>query len=91
MQNTCLWAYADSKKAQISLRIYTVWLGPFLSTNRIIGYYRMYEWRAKALILCACEGWADMSRYEYLNFGEYPGLKYEESPLYKVKIFTFNQ
>ena len=39
----------------------TVWSGPSLSTNRIIRYYRMYEWKAKALmILCACAGWADM-------------------------------
>ena len=35
-------------KAQISLRIRAVWSGPSLSANRIVGYYRMYEWSAKA-------------------------------------------
>ena len=34
-------------KAQISLRICAVWSGLSLSANRIIGYYRMYEWRVK--------------------------------------------
>ena len=34
-------------KIQISLRIRADWSGPSLSSNRIIGYYRMYEWRAK--------------------------------------------
>ena len=38
-------------KVQISLRICTVWSGPSLCTYRIIGYYRMYEWRANA------QGW----------------------------------
>ena len=33
-------------KAQISLRIRAVWLGPSLSANRIIGHYRMYQWIA---------------------------------------------
>ena len=37
--------------------IYTVWSGPSLSINRIVGYYRMCDWRAKTLILCACAGW----------------------------------
>ena len=35
-----------------------------LSANWITGYYRMYEWRAKArMILCTCAGW-----YESLHF-----------------------
>ena len=38
--------YADSK-TQISLCFHAVWSGPPLSANRIIGYYRMFEWRAK--------------------------------------------
>ena len=42
-------------KAQISLRIRAVWSGQSLSAYIIIGYYRMYEWSAKArMILCAC-------------------------------------
>ena len=36
-------------KAQISLRTCAVWSGPSLSANRIIGYYKMYEWRANDL------------------------------------------
>ena len=42
-------------KAQISLCICAVWSRPSLSTNRIIGYYRMFQWRAnarKTLRLC---------------------------------------
>ena len=44
-------------KAQISLCIHAVWTGPSLSISRIIGYNRMYEWRAKRqMILWACTG-----------------------------------
>ena len=43
-------------KDQIRLRIRTVWSGPSLSANRIIGHCGMYEWWAKArIILFACE------------------------------------
>ena len=52
---TYLWVYA---KAQISLRMRAVWSGPSLSASRIIGHYRMYEWRANARMrLCACAEW----------------------------------
>ena len=34
--------YMWTVKAQISLRICAVWSGPSLSTNRSIGYYRMF-------------------------------------------------
>ena len=46
-------------KDQINPRIHAVWSGPSLSANKqIIGYYRIYEWRAKARMrLCACVGW----------------------------------
>ena len=45
-------------KAQISLPILAVWSGPLLSTNRTIGHYRMYQWRANAWMrLCTCVGW----------------------------------
>ena len=30
--------------------IHAVWSGPLLSAARIIGYYRMYQWRAKTQI-----------------------------------------
>ena len=47
-------------KAQISLRIRAVWSGSSLSANRIISYYRMYEWRANTkMILFACAGWSE--------------------------------
>ena len=49
-----LWTHAASE-GQISQRICTVWSGPFLSTARIIGYYRIYQWRVKApMRLCSC-------------------------------------
>ena len=41
-------------KAQTSLRIHAVWSRPSLSADKIIAYYRIYEWRAKArMIVCA--------------------------------------
>ena len=40
-------------KAQISLRIRAVWSGPSLSAYRIIGYYRINEWRAKTRMTLA--------------------------------------
>ena len=53
-------------KAQISLRIRAVWSGPLLSANRIIGYYRVYEWRAKAqMILCACARWSEPALFAH--------------------------
>ena len=49
---------AWTTKAQISLRIHTVWSELSLSTYRIIGHYRMYQWRAYArMALFACMGW----------------------------------
>ena len=35
-------------KAQNSLYIGMGWSGPSLSANRIIVYYRMYEWKANS-------------------------------------------
>ena len=47
--------YLQTAKAQISIR--AVCLGPSLSSDRIIGYYIMYHWRANARIRhCACTG-----------------------------------
>ena len=47
-------------KTKISLRICTVWSGLSLSANWIIGYYRLYEWRAKAqMIFRTYPGWSD--------------------------------
>ena len=41
----CIFGNMRRAKAQISLRIRAVWSGHSLSANRIIRYYRMYEWR----------------------------------------------
>ena len=47
-------------KDQIRLSIGAVGSGPSLSANRIIGYYRLFEWRAKyRVILWACARWAE--------------------------------
>ena len=42
----CVFRHMRTVKAQISLRIRAVWSGPSLSAYRIIGHYRMYQWRA---------------------------------------------
>ena len=45
---TCLRDYADGE----------VWSGPSLFADRIIGHYRMHQWRANARMrLCAYMGW----------------------------------
>ena len=54
----CIFGHKRTAKAQISLRIRAVWSGHSPSANRIIGYYRMYQWRANIRMrLCACVGW----------------------------------
>ena len=37
-----VFGYMRTVKAQICLRIRTVWSGPSLSANRVTGYYSMY-------------------------------------------------
>ena len=45
---------------QMSLRMCAVWQGHSLSANRIIEYYRIYEWRAKVwMIFCTYVGWSE--------------------------------
>ena len=52
--NKCA-GHMRTANAQISLRGCASWSGPSLSANKIIGYYRMYKWRAKTrMILRAC-------------------------------------
>ena len=64
---TSLCGFMQTAKAQISLRISTIWSGPSLSTNRIIGYYIMYECRAKAwMILSACPGWSESGHFAHV-------------------------
>ena len=43
-----VFGHMRTAKAQINLRIRAVWSGPTLSANRIIRYFRMYQWRANA-------------------------------------------
>ena len=63
----CLWAYVDSE-GQISLHIHAVWSEPSLSANRIIGYYRMYEYRAEAqMIPCICAGWSESAHFVHVQ------------------------
>ena len=60
---------SSGMKAQLNLHIREVCSGPSLYNNRIIEYYSMYEWRAKAPMIlllmrsmiwicafCTCEG-----------------------------------
>ena len=55
-------------KAQISLCIRTVWSGPSLSTNTIIGYYRLYEWSPKSwMVLCTFAGWSESVHFTYVQ------------------------
>ena len=54
---TCLQTYADYVDPDQPAHLCSL-TGPTPSASRIIGYYRMYEWREKAwMILCACTGW----------------------------------
>ena len=40
-----VFGHMRTAKAQISLRVRAGWSGPFLSANRTIEYYRIYEWK----------------------------------------------
>ena len=54
----CVIGHMRTAKAQIRLRIHAVWSVPSMSAYRIIGYYRIYEWRAKTrMVRCASTGW----------------------------------
>ena len=57
VMRNCVLAHMRTANSQISLRIRAVRSRPLLSANRIIGHYRMYQWRAHALMkFCACVG-----------------------------------
>ena len=63
-----VFGHMRTAKAQVSLRIRTIWSGPSLSANRIIGYYRMFEWRAKIqMILCAYAGWSEPAHFAHVR------------------------
>ena len=53
-------------KALIRLRECAVWSGPSLSANRIIGYYRVYEWRTR-IIVCACAGQSESAHFAHVR------------------------
>ena len=54
-------------KAQIRLHIRAVWSEPSLSANWTIGYYRMYEWRAKVrMVICSCAGWSESVHFAHI-------------------------
>ena len=49
--------HAQTVKTQIRLHGCAVWSGPLMSSARITGYYRLYQWWAKARIRpCGCAG-----------------------------------
>ena len=50
-------------KSQISLRIRAVWSSPSLTANRITGYNRMYERRAKARVILCSRAWRSDSAH----------------------------
>ena len=63
-----IFGHMRTAKAQISLRIRAVWSEPSLSANRIIRYYRMYEWTAKTrLVLCACAGLSEPVHFAHVR------------------------
>ena len=63
----CVIRHMWTVKAQIRLRIRAVWSGPSLSTNTIIGYYKMYELRAEnQMILWTCAEWSETVYFVYV-------------------------
>ena len=65
----CVFGQMQTGNAQISQRISTVWSGPLLSANRIIGHYRMYQCRANArMISYTCLGWIWMCAYVHMGW-----------------------
>ena len=62
----CRW-HMYTVKAQSSMHVYTIWSEPLLYTNRIIGYFRMYEWRAKTHVLCACTGKSESDHFAHVR------------------------
>ena len=80
-------------KVQIRLRGCAVWSGPLLSAYRIIGYYRMYEWWAKAqMILYACAGWSEHFAHVRRHFFAWRGqnIRDESGKMY-VMTCSFSE
>ena len=71
-------------KTQISLRICAVWSRPSLSAVRIVGYNRMYQWRANArMILCTCAGWTESAHFARRHFFALRGPWNKQSVVWK--------
>ena len=50
----------------ISMRIRVVWSGPLLSANRIIWYYKMFQWRENVWTrFCVWAEWCAFSHFEH--------------------------
>ena len=64
----CVFGHMRTVKTQNGLHIHAVWAGPSLSTNRITGYYRMYEWRVKAqMTICNCAGRFELAHFVHVQ------------------------
>ena len=63
-----VFGHLRAAKALIRLRIRAVWSGPSLSANRVIGYCRMWEWRANTrMIRYACAGWSESANFAHVR------------------------
>ena len=59
VMRTRVFVHMRTMQAQISMQNRTAWWMQKLSADRIIGYYTMYKWRAKAqTVLWACTSWS---------------------------------
>ena len=60
--------HVQKATAQIRIADAQVWSGAWLSANRIIGYYRMFPWRANARMrLCACAWWCKSAHFAHVR------------------------
>ena len=83
--STCLQGDRTAK-AQIDLRICAGRFGPLLSAYKVIGYYIILEWRAKArVILCVVQGDLNLCIF-YMFEGTFP---LDAAQLF-IYLFFFN-
>ena len=63
-----VFGHMRTAKVKISLRIRAVWSGPSMSTNSIIGYYMIFQWRANAMVkLCTWAGSCKSAHFAYVQ------------------------
>ena len=61
----CLRAYADKESPDQPAQLRSL-IRPSLSAARIIGFYRMHQWRAKARMrACACTDWCESAHFAH--------------------------